>query len=127
MRRRKSNSNFQYLAIGGTLLALIGLLGNPRNLLSARAPSEPCQTVVQPEAILTRDQLSKLLAVPERSPKTAIRAVIKTPYCTLSQVEVRAGVIANREAYPLGFDTQTWLVILYEGNEYAGYAFSFRR
>jgi hypothetical protein len=96
-------------------------------LLSARAPSEPCQEVLQPQAILTREQLSQLLTIPERSPKAKIRTIVKAPYCKLSTVEVRANVLAEREAYPLGFDAQTWLVILYEGEEYAGYAFSFRQ
>ncbi|NJP12002.1 MAG: hypothetical protein HC866_23115 [Leptolyngbyaceae cyanobacterium RU_5_1] len=30
-------------------------------------------------------------------------------------------------AYPLAFDPQTWFIVLYEGDEYAGYSFSFRR
>jgi hypothetical protein len=127
MRRRRSKTRLKFWAIGGMLLALLGWVGNPRNLLSARAPSEPCEQIVQPQAILTREQLSQLLTIPERSPKAKIRAVVKSPYCNLAAIEVRANVMAEREAYPLGFDAQTWLVILYEGDEYAGYAFSFRR
>ncbi|MBW4520316.1 MAG: hypothetical protein KME16_11525 [Scytolyngbya sp. HA4215-MV1] len=115
-----------YLAIGGTLLVLMGLILNPRDLLSARAPSEPCQEIVQPQSKLTREQISQLLTIPERSTKTKVKAIIQAPYCKFPQLEVRAGVMAEREAYPLAFDPQTWLVILYEGNEYAGYAFSFR-
>lgn len=126
MRRRRAKK-LQFLAIGGILFALLGLVSNPRNLLSARAPSEPCQEVLQPQAILTREQLSQLLTIPERSPRAKIRAIVNAPYCKLAAIEVRANVLAEREAYPLAFDAQTWLVILYEGEEYAGYAFSFRR
>jgi hypothetical protein len=125
-RRRKPNLLQSYLAIGGTLLALMGLILSPRDLLSARAPSEPCQEIVQPQSKLTREQISQLLTIPERSAKDKVKAVISTPYCKFPQLEVRAGIMAEREAYPLAFDPQTWLVILYEGNEYAGYAFSFR-
>ena len=37
--------------------------------------------------------------------------------------EVRAGVSAERAAYPLAFDPNTWLVVLYEDEEYVGYGF----
>jgi len=53
--------------------------------------------------------------------------VIAEPYCTLSPVEVREGVTAQREAYPLEFNPETWFVVLYEGEEYAGFDFSFSR
>jgi hypothetical protein len=51
---------------------------------------------------------------------------MNAPYCRLSELEVRAGVRAQREAYPLAFDPQTWFVVLYEGDQYTGYSFSFR-
>jgi hypothetical protein len=50
---------------------------------------------------------------------------VSEPYCKLPTLNVRAGVEAEREAYPLEFDPATTLVILYENDEYAGYRFSF--
>lgn len=107
------------------MLAFIGFIANPS--LQGTPPKDACQEVVRSQAVLTRRQLSQLLAIPERDSKAKVRDIVQEPYCKLSQLEVRAGVEADREAYPLEFDPQTWFVILYEGDEYAGYAFSFRR
>ncbi|MEO1591165.1 MAG: hypothetical protein AAFU71_07735 [Cyanobacteria bacterium J06632_22] len=114
-----------WLAAGwGLALASFGLdLGHWFHAAAA-SQRNLCQEVTQSTAVLSREQLAKLLAVPERSEKTTIREIVETPYCTLPQFEVRAGVSAIREAYPLAFDPDTWLVVLYEGEEYAGYGFS---
>jgi hypothetical protein len=55
-----------------------------------------------------------------------LRQVVEKPYCKLQNIQVRKDATAQREAYPLAFDPETWLVVLYEGEEYAGYSFSFR-
>lgn len=137
-RRVQSPSLFQPLSLkdkksGGyalagssMMLALMAVL-LPHSAKSPASQTSVCQQQVQPQSVLSRDELTKLLAVPERSVKEAVRQVIAEPFCTLTSVEVREGVTAEREAYPLEFDPQTWLVILYEGNEYAGYDFSFQR
>lgn len=87
---------------------------------------DACQEFVQTEATLSRAQLAQLLTIPERDSKERVREVVAEPYCRLAQLTVRAGVNAEREAYPLEFDPQTQLVILYEDNEYAGYRFNFK-
>jgi hypothetical protein len=120
------------LLVGSTLLAgalviLTGNLINPGSLLSARDPNAQCQGKVQAQSVISREQLGQLLTVAERDRKAKVRQILKAPYCSLPKVEVRAGVKAEREAYPLAFDPQTRLVILYEGDEYAGYAFDVRR
>ena len=84
-----------------------------------------CTTDIVSSAQLSREQLLKLLTVPERDPKTRIRQITTEPYCQLSSINIRAGVAAEREAYPLAFDPTTALVILYENDEYAGYRFLF--
>lgn len=84
-----------------------------------------CQEVIQPNASLSREDLAALLTIPERAPKAELREVVAEPYCQLPSLEVRADAPARREAYPLAFDPQIWLVVLYEGEEYAGYAFRF--
>ncbi len=87
--------------------------------------SDDCATDIVSSAQLSREQLLKLLAVPERDSKTRIRQITTEPYCQLSGINIRAGVEAEREAYPLAFDPTTALVILYENDEYAGYRFLF--
>ena len=109
------------------MLALAALLVTPHRQPAQESSLETCQKIVQEQSILSRDELSALLAIDERSPKTAVREVIQEPYCVLSEVAIREGATAEREAYPLAFDPQTWFVVLYEGEEYAGYDFSFRR
>ena len=86
-----------------------------------------CETLVQPNAVLSRSQLAQLLTLPERSPQSQVREQLAQPYCQLADLEVRAEVMAQREAYPLAFEPQTWLILLFEGEEYAGYAFAFEQ
>ncbi len=129
-RRQKSLSIPQAIyIIGGWALAALAFFGDfsghQSGVIAKSFKRDLCHTVIQPSTVLSREALAKLLAIPERSPQEQIRQVVPQPYCQLSDVEVRAGAIAQREAYPLAFDPKTWLVVLYEGNEYAGYAFRF--
>jgi hypothetical protein len=114
---------------GGSMAFLAALAFMPGHLKpDAKVANYPlCQTVVKSGAQLSRDQLSRLLSIPERSPKAAVQRITAEPYCTLAPIEARAGVKAEREAYPLAFDLDTWLVLLYENGEYAGYDFTFRQ
>lgn len=111
------------MMLGGILL----LLGPDRVFSSAvHKSNEHCQEVIQPQAVISRTQLAQILTVPERDPKQRIQSIIAEPYCILPSVQIRAGTLALREAYPLEFDPETWLIILYEGDEYAGYRFLYR-
>jgi hypothetical protein len=85
--------------------------------------SKDCEGEITETIRLSRQQLLQLLSVPERNSKTKVREIVQAPYCQLSTLQVRAGVDAVREAYPLEFDPETTLVILYENDEYAGYRF----
>ena len=118
-----------YALLAGSLLALVGVLTDVRSLIrnpdTTPSPLAVCQEIVQPEAVLSRTQLADLLAVGERESRERMREIVQAPYCKLPDLEIRAGVIAEREAYPLEFDPDTWFVVLYEGEEYAGYDFSF--
>ncbi len=126
-RRHTRGSGVKYMLAGGSVVAALGLLVEPHGLLPKSAPAKDvCQEVIEAKAVLSREQLSQLLTVPERSNREQMRQVIPAPYCQLPDIQVRSNIPAQREAYPLAFDPQTWLVVLYEGNEYAGYSFSFR-
>lgn len=125
-QRLDLKSLFKPLLLGGFVVAILGLLLDLHGAVKAKNHGEVCQEIVQSKATLSREQLAKLLTIPERDQKSKVQGILKAPYCKLPKLEVRAGVKAEREAYPLEFDPQTWLVILYEGDEYAGYQFSFR-
>lgn len=87
------------------------------------ASSETCEAIIRSDARIGRDQLAKLLTIPERDSKENVRKVVSEPYCRLPAIQIRAGVEAEREVYPLAFDPSTHLILLYEGDEYAGYRF----
>ena len=124
----RSRGNMLLASAGGGMIALAALAVVPKSQPQPTgAVSDVCQQKVEPQSVLSRAELSQLLSVPERSSKEAVQQVIEIPYCTLEPVSLREGAIAQREAYPLEFDPQTWLVVLYEEGEYAGYDFSFKR
>ena len=95
------------------------------NQSNVKVTRDRCQTIIQSDTKLSREQLASLLTIPERDTKARVRQVVEEPYCKLPELKVRSGVLAEREAYPLAFDPKTQLVILYENDEYAGYRFSF--
>ncbi|MGF1460248.1 MAG: hypothetical protein ACFBSG_14635 [Leptolyngbyaceae cyanobacterium] len=119
------------LFAGGVIVAAALVLLDVQNMRSWMARSQSsvnekaCHEFVQTEATLSRDQLAQLLTIPERDSKARVREIVSEPYCRLDELNVRADVRAEREAYPLEFDPKTQLVILYENDEYAGYRFNF--
>ena len=128
MDYRKSNRLMpKQLMAGGTVLLAIGLLVDLQRLpffMSKKNSEEVCQQIGRSQAKLSRSQLAKFLVVPEGDQKQKVRDILKEPYCNLAGLQIRAGATAQREAYLLDFDPQTWLVVLYEGDQYAGYRFS---
>jgi hypothetical protein len=116
------------LLTGGLVFALVGLLIDMRGTVT-QAPSqsqhEVCQGTINAQVTISKEQLAQLLTVPERDNKTKVRDILKEPYCQLPSLQVRAGVAADRDVYPLAFDSEARLVVLYEGDEYAGYRLSF--
>lgn len=105
----------------------LALMVDVRGLTPKATSSDICQQVIKSETVLSRDHLTKILAISERTAQTNVQQIIAEPYCRLSPITIRAGVTADREAYPLEFDPDTWLVMLYEDGEYAGFDFSFQR
>jgi hypothetical protein len=117
------------IVAGGSALLAVALLMDFHVLPSfgsRKNGAEACQRVVQSQARLSREQLARLLTVPEGDRKQRVREILKDPYCELSNLQIRAGAPAQREAYPMEFDPQTWLVVLYEGEQYAGYRINAR-
>jgi hypothetical protein len=114
------------LLMGVLLIPITLLLIDKRQIsspISSRPRSLSCQGEVKEGIFVSREQLAEFLTIPERDTRVRVQDVLKQPYCQLSSIEVRAGVPSERVIYPLAFDPQIWLVILYEGEEYAGYKF----
>ena len=114
------------LLIGSAISAVISLILTQPKVLPSNSELDPnqfCQQIVQPKAGLTRQQLSKLMTVPERSERSQVQNLLNDPYCVMPSLSIRAGATTERDAYPLVFDGQTWLVVLYEGGTYVGYGF----
>lgn len=117
-------------AIAGlSVLLAIGLLSDLYGWPARRdrpSRASECQKIVSQEVQLTKEQLLKLLVIAEGNKRDRIRQILPTPYCTLPTLQIRAGAQSQREAYPLAFDPTTWLIILYEGDQYTGYRFALR-
>jgi hypothetical protein len=114
---------------GGSVLLTLSLLTDQFRIPALFARKENpvnCAEVVQTSATLSQKQLAQLLTVSEGDKKQRIRDIVKEPYCKLPSLQIRVGATAQREAYPLEFDPNTWLVLLYEGEQYTGYRFALR-
>jgi hypothetical protein len=126
-------SPLKLLLIGAMLLPLLaillldvrqgGALSNLTNLTSLTRRTETCEGAVTEGVVISRQQLAEFLTISERDARSRVEEVLKAPYCQLPNLSVRAGVVSERKVYPLAFDPRTWLIVLYEGDEYAGYRF----
>ena len=96
------------------------------NSLKSSRSAETCQGEIHGDVVLSREKLAAFLTISERDPKSRVQEILPQSYCQLPTIEVRAGVVSEREVYPLAFDPHTWLIVLYEGEEYAGYQFRFQ-
>lgn len=81
---------------------------------------EACQVFISPNASITRDQLSKFLELPANAPKGDVQKVLGMPRCKLE----KRGTI-DRHAYPLRFDSETWIIVEYAGAWMDTYTFTF--
>ncbi len=119
--------NRKQLLAGGAILLSLGLFADLRGLPSLGAKlAPPCPLSPSSQGQLTKQQVATLLTVAEGNQKDKIRAIVREPSCKLPSLQVRSGSMAEREVYTLGFVPQTWIVVLYEDDQYAGYKFWFR-
>ncbi|NJR59486.1 MAG: hypothetical protein HC769_11925 [Cyanobacteria bacterium CRU_2_1] len=112
------------MATVGVLLLDVSQIRLPQ---STRYQAEICEGQINPDVVISREQLAQFLTISERDTRARVQDILLVPYCQLPDLEVRAGVVAERSVYPLAFDPQTWLIVLYEGDEYAGYQFLFQQ
>lgn len=120
--------SLQFIAITASSFLLAGVaFGNrpwPLTLPSNPAPVQ-CRTAAQLENDLSRDQLAQLRQLEDQPNKSELQNLLGEPYCQIGSVE-QGGEKVTGEAYPLAFDPQTWLVVLYQEDTYVGYQFEFR-
>lgn len=124
---KRQRFKLDQLLLGGAVVAAIGLAIAQLQVAPSNHqgidPSQFCQEIVQPKAVVTREQLAKLLTISERDQRAKVQGIVKQPYCKLPSLSIRAGATVERDLYPFASDAQTWLVIAYEGDTYVGYGF----
>ncbi len=113
--------NWNLLLGGGILLAGLAIVADLSTFKAPTSAANVCAETINAKTSLSQQQFAQFLTVPERHQKQHVRSIVQDPYCRLPNLEVRSGVKAEREAYPLAFNPHTQLVILYEGDEYAGF------
>ncbi len=120
------------LAISAAVTLMVVIVLLDRVSSEAIAQSD-CQQVIQSGAEMSRGEIAALIAIPAGSSKQAVRQVVSEPYCTLPTEPDSSGAsveaapsTAKREAYPLAFDPEVWMVLSYESRKYAGYDFVFK-
>jgi hypothetical protein len=124
----KISMPIQPVVVGGLILLIISVLldVNPAALWSEAEPITPeCQGPTNPSGVISRQQLSQLLTVPIAAPKQDLETFLDAPYCQLAMPGAES-LLTLGYAYPLAFDPQTWLVVLYEGDRYVRYDFLFQ-
>jgi len=79
-----------------------------------------CAEVGSSAARISRADLAWLLEVPVGSDWAAVMKRLGTPYCFLHN-----GNDLSKVAYPSAWEPSTWIVVIYQGNQYAGYDLSY--
>jgi hypothetical protein len=117
------------LVAGSSMVALAALWITPNlnRLTTPRVSQDNCLKLEQVQNFVSRDRLKKLLEIEPQAAKATVQEVLKEPYCVLEPTTGQADGPVEREAYPLEFDPSTWLVVLYNNDQYSGYDFSFRK
>lgn len=124
-----------WIGVGTIALSLLAVV--PFRVGSESIDLSSCEKKIKPTGQISRGQMSALLALPMGATEEAVRRVVDEPYCTLPAISKttatakseseRAIVGAQREAYPLAFDPEAWVVIAYsDAGEYLGYDFVFK-
>jgi hypothetical protein len=120
----------QVLVAGGSMLALATLVVAPsmnradQGLTTGAA--DVCIKQVNKQSLVSRDELKAILELDANAPKTKVQEIVDQPHCVLEARAGEDGVQVEREAYPLEFDPQTWIILQYQGEAFTGFDFSFR-
>lgn len=83
----------------------------------AHAQQHRCSIMLDVNARMSRAELSRLIAIPAGTDRATVEQAIGGAYC-------RFGAWT---AYPLEFDPDVWIIVLYDGNVYLTFDYSFER
>lgn len=120
--------SLQGLAAMGTFLLVGAVLRNPplRDVLRSSTQELRCSQPGQADKDVSRDQIAKLANLQSQQTRADVQALLGEPYCYVSSVKLPGGEDATGDVYPLAFDPQTWIVMLYSQDMYIGYQFEFK-
>jgi hypothetical protein len=79
-----------------------------------------CVGTVNPTVRISRATLAWLIAVPTGSDQHEVMQQLGAPYCQLPS----SGEL-TQVAYPCEWDPSTWIVVVLQSRQYAGYTFRF--
>jgi hypothetical protein len=120
----------QMLMAGGGMLALATLVVTPSfnrtDSTSNTGAADVCIKQVDKQSLVSRDELKAVIDLDPSAAKDQVRNIVDQPHCVLEPRAAENGIQVEREAYPLEFDPQTWLVLQYQDSKLAGFDFSFR-
>jgi len=132
--RRARRAAPQKVAIATGSIATLALLAVvPGKVSSQSIADNTCQEVVQSGAEISRGDLTSLSDVAAGTPHETVRELIDKPYCLLPLSPESAAKAASdepivaREAYPLAFDPEAWVVVNYAQSGYTSYDFAFKQ
>ena len=145
----KTSSKALFATGSVATLALLAVV--PNQVASQSVRSDSCQEVVQSGAEISRGELASLVSIPQGATREAVRELIDVPYCLLpaapdsvwgkasrrvsadteaddaAAAPIADKLVTTREAYPLAFDPEAWVVVDYSESGYVGYDFVFKR
>lgn len=104
-----------YCVIGTALASFLQTL----YAVAQSAKPEKCDRVIAPYSVINRDQLKEFLELSQYPNKERVQSVLGAPFCKLPN---RDGF--DRDAYPMEFDPETWLVVRYTGYWMFDYTFT---
>lgn len=123
------NSNQLLASVAGILA--IGIFFQAMGLpsLGSKDGGLECQGTVRSERTLAENDIARLISFKTGDAKETVRKSLKEPYCVLPKISIRTGTLSERDVYRVDPDalerstSQTFIVVLYEGNQYQGYRF----
>lgn len=111
------------LTLGMSFYTIWDLWGRdhfPKNINPVSEKRSLCIGTVNPTVRISRATLAWLITVPVGSAQREVMGQLGAPYCLFSDVD---GFI--RVAYPCEWDPSTWILIVFQKQQYAGYDFNF--
>jgi hypothetical protein len=116
--------------ISAFLLAGVLLGENPLQFNARPNAAVRCIPTGNHSNLLSREQLRELQTLISSSgdqlTRSDLRNLLDQPSCQAARFEIAAGQWGTGDGYPLAFDPQTRLIVLFNDDRYVGYRFEFR-